>query len=175
MRTVVLVGTAHKFQIAATGDLASAAGEFRKFLRDLCNEHKVRAVAEEMSLHALREKGATESVAQRLCAELGLLHQFSDPCPQERCALGIRQDNDIRAEHLCDGWTQEQIEADVLARGSAMSDRIRERFWWQKLQEFNVWPLVFVCGADHFAPFATLLREAGVNVVEPDRDWEPHR
>lgn len=175
MRTVILVGTAHKFQIAAAGDLASAAGEFLKFLHDLCSEHKVRAVAEEMNSHALQEKGATESVAQRLCAELRLLHHFSDPCPQERYALSIRQDNDIRAEHLFDGWTQEQIEADVLARGSATSDRICERFWWQKLQEINVWPLVFICGADHFAPLATLLREAGVNVVEPDRDWDPHR
>ena len=79
-----------------------------------------------MNWHALQEWNVTQSVAQQVCNLLGLRHQLSDPTPEERHNLDIRQDNDIRVEHLDDEWTQEQIEADVLARGSVPSDRIRE-------------------------------------------------
>lgn len=171
IRTVVLVGTDHKFQVPSN---ELGVEEFRRAMRALCKQHKVLAIAEEMSLHALKEKGATESVALQLCADLDdLRHQFSDPSHQERWKLGIRQDNDIRVEHLSDDWTLEQIEADVAARGRAASDPIRERFWWSRIQQLNTWPLLFICGANHFVSFAALLRGAGVEVIEEYRDWEP--
>ena len=173
MRIVVLVGTAHKFQRPINGPHAEGIDKFCHTVRALCHRHKVRAIAEEMSFHALEEKGVTESVAQQLCAELNLCHQFSDPSPEERSKLGIRQDNDIRAEHMFDGWTHEQIEADVLTRGRAASDRIREQYWLRRIQELDIWPLLFICGACHFTPFATLLRESSLSVVEAHQDWEP--
>ena len=173
MRTIVLVGTDHRFQRPANGPYAKETERFRNTIRALCRQHKINAIAEEMSLHALLERGVSESGAQQLCAELCLHHLLADPSPEERRELAIRQDNDVRAEHLFDNWTPEQIEADVLARGSATSDRIREQYWLRRIQMLDVWPLLFICGADHFTPFATLLRDAGVNVVESYQDWEP--
>jgi hypothetical protein len=172
MQTVVLVGTAHKFQRPVNEPNADGIAQFRNMIKDLCPQHEIAAIAEEMSWYALQEQNVTESVAQQVCALLGLRHQLSDPSLEERYKLGIRQDNDIRAEHMFDGWTQEQIEADVLARGSVPSDKIREQFWLRRIQELDVWPLLFICGAHHFTPFATLLSEAGVSVVEAHQDWK---
>lgn len=173
MPIVVLIGTDHKFQRPGNGPHLKGVAEFRHTLHNLCHQHKIIAIAEEMSLYALQEKGVSESVAQRLCAEQGLPHQFSDPSPEERWKLGIRQDNDIRAEHLSDGWTDEQVKVDVLARGRAVSDLIREQYWWRRIQDLDTWPLLFICGAKHFTSFASLLRCAGVSVVEVCQDWEP--
>ena len=173
MHTVVLVGTDHKFQRPLNGPTIDEAGQFRAMIQYLCLQHSLAGIAEEMSLRALEENNCTESVAQQECALLGLHHQFSDPPREERYKLGIRQDNDIRAEHMVDGWTPEQIEADVLARGSVPSDRIRELIWLQKIQELNVWPLLFICGANHFTQFVALLKANRISVVEAHPDWEP--
>ena len=173
MRTVVLVGTHHKFQRPVNGPHAAEIESFRNTIRELCFLQKVHAIAEEMSLHALQEKGVTESVAQQLCAELGLRHQLSDPSPEEKRELGIRQDNNIKTEGWLNNWTPEQIDAAVLKYGNDASDRIREQEWLTRIQELDVWPLLFICGADHFTPFAALLREAGMTVIEAHQDWEP--
>lgn len=174
MQTVVLVGTDHNFQRPVNGLHAEGIAQFRILIQELCLQYHLAAIAEEMSVYALAEHNVTESVAQQVCALLGLRHQFSEPSSRdERFKLGIRQDNDIRAEHMISDSTQEQIEADVLARGRVPSDRIRERFWLQKIQEFDVWPLLFICGANHFTSFAALLKASSFNVVEAHPDWEP--
>ena len=173
MQTLVLLGTCHKFQRPVDSQYAGEIAQFRILIRDMCLKHNLAAIAEEMSLYALKEENVTESVAQQVCALLSLRHQLSDPSPEERRKLGILQDNDIRAEHMFDEWTQEQIEADVLARGRVPSDRIREQFWLTKIQKLDAWPLLFICGADHFNSFATLLRSSRINVVETYPDWEP--
>jgi len=173
MQTVVLVGTAHKFQRPVNATHADGIAQFRIMIQELCLQHDVASVAEEMNWHALQEWNVTASVAQQVCALLGLRHQLSDPSPEERYKLGIRQDNDIRAEHVFDEWTSEQIEADVLARGSVPSDRIREQFWLRKIQEIDAWPLLFICGANHFTSFTALLRAGHIGVIEAHPDWEP--
>ena len=174
MQTVFLVGTDHNFQRPVDGPYSLGIAQFRAKIQQLCAENQLAGIAEEMSVSALEEHGVSESVAWQVCASLGLRHQYSEPASRiERYALGIRQDNDIRAEHFFSDWTQEQIEADVLARGRVPSDRIREDYWLRKVLEFNVWPLLFICGANHFSSFSTLLRTSGIHVVEAYADWEP--
>jgi acetylornithine deacetylase/succinyl-diaminopimelate desuccinylase-like protein len=73
---------------------------------------------------------------------------------------------------MLDEWTQEQIEADVLERGSVPSDQIREQFWLRKIRELDVWPLLLICGANHFTSFAALLSAGHIDVVEVHPDWE---
>lgn len=177
MQTVILVGTDHRFQLPTNGPHSAGIAQFRDMLLAMCLRHSITAIAEEMSLHALQENNVAESVAQQVCALLDLCHQLSDPSPEERRNLGIRQDNDIRVEHIVerifDEWTQQEKEADVLSRGSVPSDRIREQFWLRKIQELSVWPLLFICGANHFTPFAALLRANRIDVLEVHADWGP--
>lgn len=174
MHTVVLVGTDHNFQRPMDGPHAEGIAQFRAMLRELCLQYHLAGFAEEMSLYALEEYGVSESVPQQVAASLNLRHQFSDPSShEERFELGVRQDNDIRAEYLFCDSTKEQIEANVLARGSVPSDQIREQYWLRKVQNFDVWPLLFICGANHFTSFAALLKAGGINVVEAYPDWGP--
>ena len=176
---VFLIGTSHAYQFGegvVFGDTMCTpeiATQFRQYLADVHNLHGIRAFAEEMSLDALADMEKTVSLPKLVADELSVRHRYCDPTHQEKAQLGIRQDNYIRAEHMFDGCTQEQIEADVLARGSVPSDRIREQFWLQRIQEFDMWPLLFICGANHFNSFAALLRAGHLDVVEAHRDWEP--
>jgi len=169
METVVLIGTDHKFQKPKDGPHQAGIENFRNTIRQLFVQHELRAIAEEMSLAALREDNLEESVAQQLCAELGKKpHNFSDTDRKERNDLGIRGVNETRLEGQLHGWTIEQVEAAI-----EESNRIREREWLRRIQEFDKWPLLFVCGADHFTHFAKLLREAGMNIIESYQDWGP--
>ena len=170
-QTVVLFGTDHNFQLPLCGkDIEQT---FYSAIYELSNSYGVRAIAEEMNLEALNEIGATYSIAQQLCNEKDLRHKFIDPTNKERKVLGIIQDNDIKAEGFLNNWTPEHIDAEILVRGADASDSIRENFWLSKVMEIDTWPLLFICGADHFNSFADLLRENGVSVVESCKDWEP--
>ena len=173
MRTVVLVGTDHKFQRPVNGPKAAGIESFQDALRELCLRHKVHAIAEEMNLQALQEYKVTESVPYQLCGELKLLHQYSDPSLDERKVLGIRSDHDIELQGWRESWPRKKIYAAIRRYGTITSDRIREKEWLRGIQKLEAWPLLFVCGADHFAQFATLLRMAGLTVVEAYKDWEP--
>ena len=173
MRIVVLVGTDHKFQRPVNGSEDTGIESFRHAIRELCLRHKVHALAEEMNPQALQEYEMTESIPYQLCGELGLLHQYSDPSLQERTALGIRRDCDIELQGWRERWPRKKINAGIHSHGSAVSDRIREKEWLRRIQALDTWPLLFVCGADHFAQFSKLLQMAGITVVEAYKDWEP--
>ena len=178
-KRVILIGTSHAYQFgdgAVFGDTTCSsedAKQFRQYLTDVHNLHRIRAFAEEMSLDALAEMELTASLPKIVADKLSVCHRYCDPTHQEKVQLGIRQDNDIRSDHMVDGWTKEQIEADVLARGSLPSDRIREQFWLRSIQGLDVWPLLFICGANHFTSFAALLRVGHIDIVEEHRDWKP--
>jgi len=43
----------------------------------------------------------------------------------------------------------------------------------EQLDELDVWPLLFILGANHYEPFSKLLQDNGVEVIEGYRDWEP--
>lgn len=172
MQTVVIIGTDHPYQ-RVTDEGVEEIRQFRSAILDVVTSQAIEAIAEEMSKEALQRYGATYSVAELLCAELGIPHQFSDPTNSERYRLGIRQDSDIRAEHLTDGWTEEEIEADVQARGANASDRIREQHWWQRILELNRWPVLFICGANHVEPFVKLQKKNRVQALVAHSDWEP--
>lgn len=171
MRMVVLVGTDHKFQRPVNGSEGARVESFREVIRELCFRYKVQAIAEEMNLQALQEYQITESVACQLCSELRLLHQYSDPSLEERTALGIQRDHDIELQGWRERWPREKIDAALHNYGSLASDQIREKEWLCRIQELDAWPLLFICGANHFVAFAALLRHAGVTVIEACQDW----
>ncbi|WP_447984125.1 hypothetical protein [Nitrospira sp. Nam74] len=135
----------------------------------------MHAVAEEMNPQALLQYKIRESVPYQLCVELKLLHQYSDPSLQERKVLGIRSDYDIELQGWHESWPRKKIDATIRRYGSIASDRIREKEWLRRIQDLDAWPLLFICGSDHFVPFATLLRDAGVTVIEAHQDWESQK
>lgn len=168
MPKIVLIGTSHNYQV--DGPNPEIGRQFRHLLRLLCAEYGIKAIAEEMNQAALDERGATESIACVLAAELKLGHQFSDPSPILRKELAVRSENEIKTDGFLYNWADEHIDAEV-----RKSHDIRERYWLNQLLILNSWPLLFICGANHVEPFLALLRKNDFEVIAPFFDWEPNQ
>lgn len=149
MREIFLVGVNHKYQFGPDGVIIrygppEAFAEFRQFLRDTIAGHGIRAVAEEMSLAALRRHSLPcDSIPCRIAAELNLPHRYCDPDPE----------------------IQERLNTD--------SNDKREKYWIQELMSLNVFPVLFVLGCDHIETFQLLLLGHGLTPLVVARDWQP--
>ena len=75
VRYVVIVGTGHSYQIPPAGPTAN---EFRAFLGEICNAHRVQAIAEELSQEALGTWNVASSLCHALAIATGLLHRYCD-------------------------------------------------------------------------------------------------
>lgn len=155
---IIIVGTSHTIQIATP--------ELKPFLERLCREFKVCAVAEEMSEEALGEKNCAASIPMQVAHALRLSHRFCDPNRTERASLGICQENDIRIS----AFPSTLPESEVATR-LAESHAKRERYWLEQLRGLNLWPVLFVCGADHVASFCQLLKQEGIAAHVAAEDW----
>lgn len=157
---IIVVGTSHTIQIADP--------ELKVFLEDLCREFEVRAVAEEMSDEALAEKNIAASIPMQVASALRVSHRFCDPNRAKRAKLGIRQENDIRIQSFLSNLNLSESE---IAASLAESHAMRERYWLEQLRSLNLWPVLFVCGADHVASFCQLLKREGIVVHVAAEDW----
>jgi hypothetical protein len=155
---VIVVGTSHTIQVA---DL-----DLKPFLKRLCQEFEVHAVAEEMNEEALAEKNCTVSIPMQVASELQMPHRFCDPNRAERAKLRIRQENDIRIS----AFPSTLPESEVATR-LAESHANRERYWLEQLRSLDLWPVLFVCGADHVASFSHLLTQENIVVQIAAEDW----
>jgi len=129
----------------------------------------VKAIAEEMSIEALERHGVHQSICKQVADALRLAHRYCDPSSQERKALGVVEDDDIRMAGFFAGRDPQEVEADVRA-----SYAIRERCWLEHLLQLDTWPVLFVCGANHAEPFQALLQANGIVVHVLFTNWAPH-
>ena len=158
LRAAILVGTSHSLQ---RGSL-----ELKEFLEIVCRDFKVNAVAEEVSQEALVEKECAVSIPMQVASAIDICHRLCDPDNAQRVKLGIWQQADIRVRALPKTLSESEVEAQL-----AECNARRERYWLDQLQDLNVWPVLFVCGADHVASFSELLRQAGIGVHIAAKDW----
>jgi hypothetical protein len=164
MKSVVLIGTSHKYQVPS----CAAASKFQAFVEKVGARFHVRAIAEEMSLEALAQKSAARTVCNEVADAQNLGHRYCDPNNAQRAALGVRDELDIRAQGFLANWSQEAIEIEIRE-----SHIIRESYWLEQLLELDHWPALFVCGADHVTSFQALLKINGVSADIGARDWAP--
>ncbi len=164
MRTVALNGTSHKYQFLGNAD----AGAFGDFIEKVCLASRVEAIAEEMSPEALLQKQASRSVCKKIADAAGLVHRYCDPNNEQRNALHIRDELDIKCGAIFHNWDQERVEREVRA-----SHEIRERHWLNQLFILDVWPVLFVCGANHIDSFCGALETSGLHIVLVARNWAP--
>jgi|SRR6516162_4401242 hypothetical protein len=164
MKTAVLVGTSHKYELP---DIPSSA-KFRRFIERVCSANAIRSIAEEMSIEALQQTQALESTCEIVANSRGIPHKYCDPNNDKRSRLGIRGETDIRLQGFHQDWDEDSIEAAV-----RVSHQIREAYWLRQILALDVWPALFVCGANHVGHFADLLKEHGINTEIAASDWEP--
>lgn len=166
MKIAVLVGSSHKYQLP---DIPSST-KFKRFIDRVCAANAIRSIAEEMSIEALQQKQALTSICEIVANFRGIPHKYCDPNNNERSQLGIRSETDIRLQGFYQDWDEDRIEAAVRA-----SHQIREAYWLRQILALDVWPALFVCGANHVSHFADLLKEHGVNVEIAASDWKPQQ
>ena len=175
MKTALhLIGTGHHLQFGAGarfgGYACSAEDEkaFATFLAEAAQRSSAIAIAEELNRQALIEVGCQTSVAERVSSALGIAHLFCEPDRSERAALGIMDENDVRASLVFKKFNEEQVQAKI-------SDhvRLREEEWLRRVAELGTGPILFVCGANHVDTFTALLDLHGLQVTIVCRDWEP--
>lgn len=164
--TVLIVGTDHRFQTRSPDFTEPRHRRFAAYVLDTVKANGVAALAEENNHQALAEADVSESTIQTIARELGLKHRYCDPDTKTRTELGIRQENQIRISV----FPKQLTEAEVQQRLDE-SMRARERYWLSELVEFNVWPVLFVCGAEHSSPFLNLLRKNNFDAVLVAQDW----
>lgn len=157
---VIVVGTSHTIQIADPA--------LKPFLESLCREFNVRAVAEEMNKEALAEKDCAASIPMLVAGALQMPHRFCDPNRAERSKLAIHQENEIRVRAWLANTTPP--ESEVAARVMESYAK-REKYWLEELRDLNLWPVLFICGADHVASFSHLLKQEGVVAHVAAEDW----
>lgn len=157
---IVVVGTRHTIQIADPA--------LKPFLESLCRDFNIRAMAEEMNGEALAEKNCTSSIPMQIASALKIPHRFCDPNRTERANLGIRQENEFRIQAWLSNSTLSDSE---LAARVTESYAMRERYWLEQLRQLNVWPVLFICGADHVVSFCNLLKQQSIGEHVAAEDW----
>lgn len=161
MNMIIIIGTSHTIQ--------TTEPNFKVFLEKLCQEFSVRAVAEEMNEVALAEKNYAESMPMQIAKALQIEHKFCDPNRSKRTELGIFQETEIRYQAWISRSKQTESEIAALVVASHVK---REQYWLEQLRSLNVWPVLFICGADHVTSFKHLVEQQGIAVHIAAEDWE---
>lgn len=169
MRTVLLIGTSHEYQRPLAWPDAQGPEQFGALIDETCQREGVKAIAEEMSPEGLEQRGFHESICKQVADALRIAHRYCDPSSEERRALGIVEEDDIRMSGFFANRDQREIEAEVRA-----SHAIRERCWLECLLKLDSWPVLFVCGANHIESFRALLEANGIVVRVLFTKWKPN-
>ena len=175
-RIVLILGTDHRFQMRSPEFTTAQHQRFAAFVLATAKDYDVAALAEENDPEALAEKDLVESTIQFIARELGIKHCHCDPDTRTRAALGIRQEGQIRLSHYylqqpTNSRHRKPLTEEEVQQRMDESDRKREHYWLSKLVEFNTWPVLFVCGAEHSLPFCDLLQKNSLDTVLVAYDW----
>ena len=143
-KTVYVVGTLHRYQGTYNIDLQATATkeefeQFKRFLKEIVCQHRIRSVAEEMSVEALQkyphpDLPSGESIPLQVAEDLNLPHKYCD--------------RDLPKDE-------------------------REPHWLQQLENFNLFPCLFVLGSDHADSFSALLNKSRLRPALLIKEWKP--
>ena len=162
-----IIGTNHEYQNGENvtkEDILS----FKAYLEFICQQYSIKAIAEEMNREALSEVNQLSSTCESLAEELSIVHRYCDPDRTERKKLGIRQENDVRLNGFSSRMTEEEIR-DLIRNENVK----RENIWLKHIQEINIFPLLFVCGANHVNSFSKITSSSGFLCNILCDDWTP--
>lgn len=168
-----LLGTSHAYQFGAgitfgeTHCSHSDEERFRSLLKSLVALYGLNGILEEMSLDALAEQKLANSVPKLVADELGTVHAYCEPRIDDRRALGILAENEIRTDMWMNGSETPSLEERI-----AESFKLRERFWVDRILEVGASPILYVCGANHVASFPAVAGAAGIEVQLIAADWQ---
>ena len=162
-----IVGTDHNFQ-TGQGCYKAAAAEFQQYITEICRDLNIRFIGEEMNRDALDKAGVEMSVCEMVANDLGLQHRLCDPDSATRKKLGILNDSDVEMKKFFKNWSRKIAETQIFKER-----RKREEIWLGHVESVGIFPLLFVCGANHVESFSSLLQSKGLRSDVVAMDWAP--
>jgi len=168
---IVLFGTSHSLQCGTDKYTSAQLKCFRARVRQVCQSYKIALVAEEMSSEGLAHYGKNTTVVAQLAEKLRIQHKFIDLTTTERVNLGI-DDGALAAAAMNLGLSNSAKHLrDEL--NSRLSYPVRERCWFARILATNVWPTLFICGANHIGNMGCLIGSVGQDALVAEHDYEP--
>ena len=165
MKKAVLLGTSHPIQ---SGNDQKAS--FQPYIEQLCDIHNVNAIAEEID-------DQYRSIAAVVSDKLNIMYKIIEPTSAEREKLGIEKEHQILYQltqlNEIENWPDE-ASPDVYEEYTdrvQITHRKRESEWLKRIDELNTWPVLIICGADHYQHFYHLLSSSGIDVIKAKDKW----
>ena len=191
MKKIVLIGTAHKYQMLGEGCQLEHALTFHRFLSEVRHQNDIKTVAEELNQEAL-EKAKKHWEDLKKCIEgynkIGsgikeleekrktTLKQIEESLNWHKKDMSVLQrvaEEKPSIKHLfCDPDSKECAD-----RGIEREDWTkREQIWLERLRQEvpeSEWPVLFICGASHVKGFFQLLKDNDFKVKRLSDHWNP--
>lgn len=170
MKVAVVVGTNHSIQ---RGE--NLKDNFKSYLINLCETHNIKTIAEEIN------ENADFIVAKTVCQDLNIDHIIIDPKPTEYDKLGIKKYNTIEYQimniynldsrpSITNGTPNDAL-IEFESRLRDQHFHPREVEWLKRIQEHNNWPILVICGSNHFESFCNLLSDNHISVISCESNW----
>ena len=159
MREAILLGTSHDIQRNEVhGD------ELRLLVNNLVEKYGVKAIAEEI-------RPEYDSIAKNIASVKGIEHIIIEPTLDEKKQFGIddpgRIDMELvmRAQEPGEEFTGlNEVQKSELEQRTQKTYRQREAEWFKRIADKNIWPVLVICGTEHYEPFSSLLLQSGIEV-----------
>ena len=166
-KVVYLLGTAHEYQGGkpqqnATPPTQEELDQFKKYVVQLCGNLSIQAIGEELRKENLAN-GRLKSTLLEVCNGNNIKHKYCDPDDEWQEKEGIKNFLGQRKQESIAEFDSRCFE----------DYKKREPYWLLKIQELNVFPMLFVCGALHIDSFSHLLESAGFTPKVINKCWDP--
>ncbi len=168
--TLYILGTSHPLQ-CGVADLAQASiVGFKDELHKICDEFKIRRIAEEMTAEGLTQHGVKETIAEKVAKSMRIPYHNVDLTPKERRDISLDDSvviNVVMSFGFADGGGA------FRAAFVELAGDVRERCWSARILAGKEWPTLFVFGADHVQNVHRLWHRLGIGAVIVHADYEP--
>ena len=135
-------------------------------LIEIVRNHNIDLIAEEFSEEALAGNKVKKTVCQDVAGVFGINHKLCDFDSQERKKHGIPLRNEVKNQLNIKGLVLGNSQEDKLIEAELRKyDPIREKGWFNKIENEVAQNLVFVCGSSHLKGFRSILINNGYEVV----------
>lgn len=165
-KMLYIFGTSHEYQRPDSKLAKNQVAAFEGELIKICSKLSICVLAEENNIEAQKERGLPDSLTWKVAQSISISHLYCDPDRVQRNEAGIRQANDVRIAGFLDDLDEDEIAAQI-----DDSYKLRELFWLNEIGRIGMWPVLFVCGANHVQSLAEQAGSMGIQVHVLYEDW----
>ena len=160
---IIVIGTSHPLQCGNEKCCSKEqVQEFTQWLEQICRDYGIKCIVEEMTDEGLKIQGVENTVAYALSKNLNLKkHHYTDLSDEHIADLCIFIDAFMLREP-----TNEKKNSKRELLHQHLLNPIRERFWLANILNFNIWPILFICGIDHVNNMVELINLLEYGPVE---------